>query len=419
MILHLLFPENIEPVFNNWARDKIVNAPAFRQYRGDLEDWDDILAAIRAGYSQEIGSDDFDFYDEQTRTVWVPQNQQPTTEPPLSEPNSEDRNGSEVNATSISLLTEVESTTHLSGDQLHEIETLLRSKKQIILEGPPGSGKTYVARLFARYLAGLPLEGEPDEHVEIVQFHQSYGYEDFVAGIRPVTGANGQLTYETRPGIFLEMCRRAAARPDDTFVLIIDEINRGNLSRIFGELLYGLEYRDQPVRMQYPVEVDGEPVEHLTIPDNLLLIGTMNSTDRSLAMIDYALRRRFYFWRLLPVSGDRTPVLKRWLDRQDALAVNQRGAIFAAFIELNESIEQLLGPDFQIGHSYFMLPAAELGDPGAWRRMWQYAIEPLLREYLHTRRDADVMIRDLQEQFLGRLTSDMFAAGVEETETAS
>ncbi len=144
---------------------------------------------------------------------------------------------------------------NLRHELLADIETLLRIKKQIIFEGPPGVGKTYVARLFARYLAGVGLDDAESDRVEIVQFHQSYGYEDFVAGIRPVTSESGQLTYRSQPGIFLEMCERAAARPDETFVLIIDEINRGNLSRIFGELLYGLEYRDQSVRLQTPVEM--------------------------------------------------------------------------------------------------------------------------------------------------------------------
>ncbi len=281
-----------------------------------------------------------------------------------------------------------------------DIESLLRAKKQIILEGPPGSGKTYVTRLFARYLAGVPLQGVPDEHVEIVQFHQSYGYEDFVAGIRPVTSENGTLTYETRPGVFIEMCKRAAAHPDETFVLIIDEINRGNLSRIFGELLYGLEYRDQPVRMQYPVQFGDETVQYLTIPANLFLIGTMNSTDRSLAMIDYALRRRFYFWRLLPVENGRALVLERWLAAQEDLDPAGRALLLNAFVSLNNEISRHLGADYQIGHSYFMLNDGQLGDPDALDRVWRYAIEPLLREYFHTRHDAETQIVALRSQLL-------------------
>jgi 5-methylcytosine-specific restriction protein B len=239
-----------------------------------------------------------------------------------------------------------------------------------------------------------------DEHVEIVQFHQSYGYEDFVAGIRPITNPDsGQLTYETRPGIFVEMCQRALEKPDETFVLIIDEINRGNLSRIFGELLYGLEYRDQPVRMQYPVSIDGSEQQHLTIPNNLYLIGTMNSTDRSLAMIDYALRRRFYFWRLMPVEGNDAPVLRRWLDTRAEIDPADRERLLDAFIALNGSIVQLLGEDYQIGHSYFMLNDGQAGDPAAIEQVWRHAIEPLLREYFHTRHDAGSHIDKMRAHF--------------------
>jgi 5-methylcytosine-specific restriction protein B len=296
-------------------------------------------------------------------------------------------------------LAELSRSTHIPKVEWSGIENLLRSKKQIIFEGPPGSGKTYVARLFARYMAGVGLGDEETDRVEIVQFHQSYGYEDFVAGIRPVTSASGQLTYRSQPGIFLEMCERAAARPDETFVLIIDEINRGNLSRIFGELLYGLEYRDQTVRLQTPVEMDDKVVEQLRIPSNLYLIGTMNSTDRSLAMIDYALRRRFYFWRLMPTESGQAPVLRRWLDAQSEVSPLGRARLHDAFVELNERISGNLGEDYQIGHSYFMLGNGEIEDPAAHARVWRHAIEPLLREYFHTRSDAGATIEQLRVSF--------------------
>ncbi len=295
--------------------------------------------------------------------------------------------------------TELGRHTNLETRLIDEIETLLRVKKQIILEGPPGSGKTYVARLFARYLAGVGLDDVATDRVEIVQFHQSYGYEDFVAGIRPVTSASGQLTYRSEPGIFLDMCERAAARPDETFVLIIDEINRGNLSRIFGELLYGLEYRDQAIRLQTPVELDGRVIVHLRIPDNLYLIGTMNSTDRSLAMIDYALRRRFYFWRLMPAENGQAPVFRKWLEAQTELTADTRARLHDAFVTLNNAIVEALGEDYQIGHSYFMLPDGEIGDPAAWERVWRHAIEPLLREYFHTRSNAGTTIESLRTGF--------------------
>jgi 5-methylcytosine-specific restriction protein B len=180
-----------------------------------------------------------------------------------------------------STLTALHQLTFLPADQLKEIENILLAKKQIIFEGPPGSGKTYVARLFARYFAGLPLLGPASPRLRIVQFHQSYSYEDFVEGIRPET-KDGHIEYKVAPGIFRRICKDAEDDLEEKrYVVIIDEINRGNISRIFGELLMLLEYRDLEVELPY--QKDGSL---FSIPPNVFLIGTMNTTDRSLAQID-------------------------------------------------------------------------------------------------------------------------------------
>jgi MoxR-like ATPase len=283
--------------------------------------------------------------------------------------------------------------TNLDRADLEELEDLLRDKQQLVLEGPPGSGKTYLAEHFARYFAGLPLNGEPDERVETVQFHQSYGYEDFVQGIRPVTTESGQLQYHVVAGIFLRMCDLASRNPDQDFVLIIDEINRGNLSRIFGELLLLLEYREKRVRLPYGA-VEGQ-VGHtyLTIPRNLYLIGTMNSTDRSLALIDYALRRRFYFYRLLPVVAGEAPVLARWLASKGFAAEDQQ-RILQLFVALNAAIEEHLSSDFQVGHSYFM--RSDIHTDAGLNRVWQRAIRPLLEEYLHGVRNRETVLAEFE-----------------------
>ncbi len=288
-----------------------------------------------------------------------------------------------------SRLNELAGVTHMSPYELREIETLLREKKQIIFEGPPGCGKTYVGELFGRYFTGNPLHGEREDNLEIVQFHQSYGYEDFVQGIRPETDENsGQIRYHVRPGIFMRFCEiaRYEANKDRNFVLVIDEINRGNISRIFGELLLVLEYRDK--RMNARLPYSGDP---FSVPENVFIIGTMNTTDRSLAQIDYALRRRFYFYRLMPTKDRSAPVLESWL-REAGLTDDKRHRVLDVFIALNEKIQQELGEHFQVGHSYFM--NAEVGSEEGLQRIWDRAIMPLLEEYFYNRRDRGSFLAD-------------------------
>lgn len=241
-------------------------------------------------------------------------------------------------------------------DQFEEILMILKEKKQLIIQGAPGTGKTYIAEIIAKYLA------QDDDKIEIIQFHPSYSYEDFVEGYRP--SDTGGLSL--KGGIFKEICHKATINPKDEYVLIIDEINRGDISKIFGELLYLLEYRDHKIKLTYTPEIDFE------IPENLYLIGTMNLADRSLAMIDYALRRRFSFITLFPEyklikKHNKGSSLDIDTVIENIKAINQK-------IASNPS----LGKDFEIGHSYFL---NKMKDLTSMKFVWRYEIEPLLSEY--------------------------------------
>jgi 5-methylcytosine-specific restriction protein B len=291
--------------------------------------------------------------------------------------------------------------TNLSHEELRELESLLVMKKHVIFEGPPGSGKTYIAEKFARYFTNAPMDDALAQHVIIVQFHQSYGYEDFVQGIRPETSASGHLEYHVRDGIFKRFCGEAMNEPASRFVMVVDEINRGNISRIFGELLFLLEYRRQTVTLPYASESDAL----FSIPDNIYLLGTMNTADRSLAQIDYALRRRFYFYSLLPVVDGKSPVLDRWLRKRD-MPVSVRSRVLQLFITLNQLVQQELGEHFQVGHSYFMDP--NIGEEDELRLVWRRAILPLLREYFYNHRNRETLMRDFE---LDRLLATLPAAG--------
>lgn len=267
--------------------------------------------------------------------------------------------------------------TNMDESALQEMLDLLKDKPQLILEGPPGSGKTFVARLLGRHLTDNPLDGPVDNRLTVVQFHQSYGYEDFVEGIRPDVTLDGQVTYAVSDGVFKRICERAAESPGERYVIVVDEINRGNISRIFGELLLLLEYRRDGLDVTLPYSH-----KPFAIPENVHIIATMNTTDRSLALIDYALRRRFYFYQLLPVAKGRAPVLERWLAKS-AVPATRRAEVLKLFIALNEKVHADLDEHHQVGHSYFMTQAIATDD--GLKRVWDRGVLPLLEEYFYNR----------------------------------
>ncbi|GIJ51651.1 hypothetical protein Val02_85370 [Virgisporangium aliadipatigenens] len=235
------------------------------------------------------------------------------------------------------------------------VEALTTGMRQGVFHGPPGTGKTHVAELLARHLATSPA------HVELTQFHPAYSYEDFIEGLRPQT-SDGGLQYEVRPGIFTRLCERAQQAPNETFVMIIDEMNRGDLAAVFGELLYLLEYRGKEVTLPYSQH-------RVSVPPNVFLLGTMNTADRSLAVLDFALRRRFNAFPLPPDER----VLERWTKgRADSNA--------ELALSLFRLIRDRVGTDAPVspGHSYWMTEAL---DAAAAERIWDYQLRPYLAEY--------------------------------------
>ena len=251
----------------------------------------------------------------------------------------------------------------MSSTELHRLKTLLKNKKNIILQGAPGVGKTFTAERLAYTL----MEGKDKQRIEFIQFHQNYSYEDFILGYKPNTDGG----FELKHGIFYRFCKKALNTPDKDFFFIIDEINRGNLSKIFGELLMLIEssYRGQEIRLAYTEEP-------FSVPKNLYIIGMMNTADRSLAMIDYALRRRFSFFEMKP--GFTTKGFRSYMA---SLSNEKLNKIIDGIQALNEAIskDDSLGSGFCIGHSYFCNQAAFSME---WlENVIKYDIEPMLKEY--------------------------------------
>lgn len=260
------------------------------------------------------------------------------------------------------LLNDLLEETDIGEDLLNKFISTVSAKKQVIFQGPPGTGKTYVAERIARFLC------QNRENIEIIQFHPSYSYEDFVEGYRPLESGGLKI----KNGIFKEICRKAEVNKGEKFALIIDEINRGDVSKIFGELIYLLEYRDKKVRLTYNPEITFQ------IPSNLYIIGTMNLADRSLSLIDYALRRRFSF---ISLETDYRLISKCNKDSNLDIA-----RVVENIKDVNNHISKTpsLGNNFIIGHSYFIgkpdkpLKVKSIDDL-LW--IWEYDLKPLLNEY--------------------------------------
>jgi len=242
---------------------------------------------------------------------------------------------------------------------LERWKRIIERKKQAILYGTPGTGKTYIARKLAEHLSST------DGFWELVQFHPAYTYEDFIQGIHPKAGTNGQLDYPLVPGRFLQFCKKAQSY-EGSCVLIIDEINRANLAQVFGELMYLLEYRSEKIQL-----AGGN--KPFWIPENVYLIGTMNTADRSISLVDHALRRRFAFLPLPP----NYQILERYYKETD---FPTQGLIKAL-----KFVNQELDEDYKVGISFFLNLKGNFAEQ--IEDIWQMEIEPYLKEYFFNKKE--------------------------------
>jgi DNA polymerase III delta prime subunit len=353
-LLYLAHPKFYLPIVKGehrrWIRDAFVDR--IESPTGDL---DADLYAIR----QVVG--EVDLYLSPWREQWDPKAKVARAPSSVDPPTTTTVSATDDDELVAGPTAELATSLHVDQTHLQEWIELLRDRPQLIFYGPPGTGKTYIAQKLAEHIAG--------DNVTIVQFHPSTSYEDFFEGYRPIPGTDGTVGFRLKDGPLRKAARAAAEDEQDRVphVLIIDEINRGNLPRIFGELYFLLEYRDHAVDLLYARE--DEP--KFRLPRNVIIIGTMNTADRSIALVDAAMRRRFSFVGLHPSEPPTNLVLRRWL------RATQRDESAADLLdELNSRIDD---HDFRIGPSYFMRDAVY--SPGGMQRMWRTAILPLLEEH--------------------------------------
>ena len=382
-LLHLVFPDTFEAIVSNNDKESIT-----KQFESLVkepsQDVNRQLYQIRPVLEEKYGSKDHLFYHEPVKSQWDENSQKYDTDEsdkldsPAPEPDPSPGPWSFSNLAKLAekLLWPLES--------LQEIVDDLQGKRQVIFYGPPGTGKTYVAQAIAEQ---CKLHGGD---FDIVQFHPSYSYEDFVEGFRPTLTDNGQAGFKLTRGPLRRIAEKARNNHNATYILIIDELNRGNVAKVFGELYFLLEYRDKEVRLQY----GGDESEGFSLPPNLWFICTMNTADRSIALMDAALRRRFYFASFFPNKAPIRGLLRRWLASQ-----GQDTWVSDLVDKANAELER----DSAIGPSYFMAEEHPLDDNRV-RRIWQRAVLPYLEEQCFGETEK---LKALDyDKLKGRLTAD-------------
>ncbi len=357
-LLHLIFPDTFEHISS--ANHKRLIAKSFEYLvTPSTVDVDRKLAQIRAKFESEYKVGDHFFYQNDLEWRWKPDHkcdQCPHAPPGPNGPpkcSTDPCSSKSINALAQELFWEPA--------YLQDIITGLKDKGQVIFQGPPGTGKTYVAKRIGEWAK------EHGGDYRIVQFHPSYSYEDFVEGYRPKLVKDNQVGFELRDGPLKEIAKKAEQNDKAKFILVIDEINRTNVSKVMGELYFLLEYRGEGVPLLYSKE-------EFKLPNNLWFIGTMNTTDRSIALVDAALRRRFYFYDFFPDEPPIEGLLRRWLEKNDVEHVGVADLVD----HVNKRLEDR---HLSIGPSHFMKKGRKL-DEDRVRFIWERAVFPYIEEQL-------------------------------------
>jgi 5-methylcytosine-specific restriction protein B len=370
--LHLIFPNDFENISSRKDKKLIREAFKDRLNEGPTGNIDADLFEVRKQLTPEQG-EGFHFYRSpiieqwQTEKKKIKSRDRALTRLKVALPGGTDRRtpGVSIDAVRLEDLDALAAELFLDPPEtLRAWADLLVDFRQVIFQGPPGTGKTFIGRKLALAVAGHA------DRVELVQFHPSYAYEDFVEGYRP-TGAG---TFDLMPGPVKRLAAKAANSPTERFVLLIDEINRGNLAKIFGELYYLLEYRDDAITLQYS-QVP------FRLPKNIFIIGTMNTADRSIALLDMALRRRFQFVDLLPDQPPLKGLLRRFLHAKAPDMVFLAGM-------LDDVNRQLNDPHASIGPSHFLVKDTQALNEARAQVIWRHSILPALADRFFDTPDA-------------------------------